>query len=98
MKKITLKKMISLAAAGALALAMTACSEQAAQPASQTAENTSGGNSVELKTLRVGVPGFDDNPLLENGRLAQKLGYFDEELAAAGYKFELVTFQEADLP
>lgn len=49
---------------------------------------------VGLK-LGLGCPGFDDYPLLENGKLAYDKGYLEEELNAAGYTLDLVTFQEA---
>ena len=45
--------------------------------------------------LRQCCPGFDDYPLLENGKLAYDKGYLEEELNAAGYTLDLVTFQEA---
>lgn len=51
--------------------------------------------SGDLKTLRLGSPGFDDYPLLETGKLAYDKGYLEEELNAVGYTLDLVTFQEA---
>ena len=47
------------------------------------------------QNLRQCCPGFDDYPLLENGKLAYDKGYLEEELNAAGYTLDLVTFQEA---
>lgn len=95
MKKFKFTKIAALILAGAAALGMTACAGQTASTSGQTDNTSSAAQNNELKTVRVGVPGFDDNPLLENGRLALKLGYIDEELSAAGYKLDLVTFQEA---
>ncbi len=74
--------------------------ESAASTASANNDNSESkaddnADTTELKTVKVGVPGYDSNPLLDGGRLADKLGYFDEELSAAGYKYELTTFQEA---
>ena len=46
------------------------------------------------KVIRVGAVELDGNPLLENGCLALKNKFFDEELNKAGYELQLVTFPD----
>jgi len=47
-----------------------------------------------LKTIKIATPG-QGGVLTENALLAQKLGYIDEELEAAGYKAEYIGFAQA---
>lgn len=81
-----IKIITSVLAAAVLALSVSGCQNTQSGEAQTTAENK--------KVIRVGVVGFDDNPLLENGCLALKNGYFKEELNAVGYEFELVAFPD----
>ncbi len=48
----------------------------------------------ELKIVRIAAPG-SNGELLENGKIAQKLGYIDEELEKVGYKVEYKGFAGA---
>ena len=86
-------KIFAFLLAGVLSLGIVGCGSAGSSDSSteQAASSASG----DLKPLRLGCPGFDDYPLLENGKLAYDKGYLEEELNAAGYTLDLVTFQEA---
>lgn len=86
--KMKIKKTLSILAAAVMVLGLVGCGNT-------NKNNAASGNSKRTdsnKVVKVGVVGMDDNPLLENGCLALKKKYFEEELKAAGYKLELVTF------
>ena len=86
-------KIFAFLLAGVLSLGIVGCGSAGSSDSSteQAASSASG----DLKPLRLGSPGFDDYPLLENGKLAYDKGYLEEELNAVGYTLDLVTFQEA---
>lgn len=86
-------KIFAFLLAGVLSLGIVGCGSAGSSDSSteQAASSASG----DLKPLRLGCPGFDDYLLLENGKLAYDKGYLEEELNAAGYTLDLVTFQEA---
>ena len=89
---------VSLLLAFILILSLAACgsdtgssdaSSSADPSASESEEET---ESVELKTLRIGVNGTDGEYTLEVGALAYKNGYLEEELNAVGYTIEWYGF------
>ena len=84
-------KIFAFLLAGVLSLGIVGCGSAGSSDSStqQAASSASG----DLKPLRLGCPGFDDYPLLENGKLAYDKGYLEEELNAAGYTLDLVTFK-----
>ena len=86
-------KIFAFLLAGVLSLGIVGCGSAGSSDSST--EQASSSVSGDLKTLRLGSPGFDDYPLLENGKLAYDKGYLEEELNAVGYTLDLVTFQEA---
>lgn len=77
-------KIFALLLAGTLSFGMVGCGN-ATSSDSSTTEKADATSSNNLKTLRLGCPGFDDYPLLENGKLAYDKGYLEEELNAVGY-------------
>lgn len=87
-------KIFAFLLAGVLSLGIVGCGSAGSSDSSST-EQAASSASGDLKPLRLGCPGFDDYPLLENGKLAYDKGYLEEELNAAGYTLDLVTFQEA---
>ncbi|MDD6586834.1 MAG: ABC transporter substrate-binding protein [Ruminococcus sp.] len=87
-------KIFALLLAGTLSFGMVGCDSTTSSD-SNTTEKADTASSSNLKPLRLGCPGFDDYPLLENGKLAYDKGYLEEELNAVGYTLDLVTFQEA---
>ena len=87
-------KIFAFLLAGVLSLGIVGCGSAGSSDSSST-EQAASSASGDLKPLRLGCPGFDDFPLLENGKLAYDTGYLEEELNAAGYTLDLVTFQEA---
>lgn len=86
------KKLFTWILLGVFVVSMYGCGKTAGTSAAEQKEEAT---TEELKTVRIGVPGLDDNPLLDTGRLAQKLGYFEDKLKDVGYQMELSTFQEA---
>lgn len=86
-------KIFTFLLAGVLSLGIVGCGSAGSSDSST--KQASSSVSGDLKTLRLGSPGFDDYPLLENGKLAYDKGYLEEELNAVGYTLDLVTFQEA---
>lgn len=86
-------KIFAFLLAGVLSLGIVGCGSAGSSDSST--KQTSSSVSGDLKPLRLGSPGFDDYPLLENGKLAYDKGYLEEELNAVGYTLDLVTFQEA---
>ena len=87
-------KIFAFLLAGVLSLGIVGCGSAGSSDSSST-EQAASSASGDLKPLRLGCPGFDDYPLLENGKLAYDKGYLEEELNAAGSTLDLVTFQEA---
>ena len=85
-------KIFALLLAGAVSFGLVGCGSSSGSDSSKQAASSASG---DLKPLRLGCPGFDDYPLLENGKLAYDKGYLEEELNAVGYTLDLVTFQEA---
>lgn len=85
-------KIFALLLAGAVSFGLVGCGSSSSSDSSKQAASSASG---DLKPLRLGCPGFDDYPLLENGKLAYDKGYLEEELNAVGYTLDLVTFQEA---
>lgn len=73
--------------------ASTAPVETQGDTSDDNAENDVNTTDGELKTIKIGIPGTD--VLAENARLADELGYIDEELAKVGYKAEYVGFVQA---
>ena len=76
-------KIFAFLLAGVLSLGIVGCGSAGSSDSSST-EQAASSASGDLKPLRLGCPGFDDYPLLENGKLAYDKGYLEEELNAAG--------------
>ena len=87
-------KIFALLLAGVLSFGIVGCGS-AGSSDSNSASKAASSVSGDLKPLRLGCPGYDDYPLLENGKLAYDKDYLEEELNAVGYTLDLVTFQEA---
>lgn len=81
-----LKKILLLTIAIAVPAALSGCGNKT------DAGNTK--DSTELEIIKIAAPSQDGTPV-ENAMLAQKLGYIDEELKAAGYKAEYMGFAQA---
>ncbi|MCX4325860.1 MAG: ABC transporter substrate-binding protein [Lachnospiraceae bacterium] len=88
-----LKKILIPALVLTLSLTLNGCGKNTA---ADSQKNSSGNtqNTGELKTVKIATPG-QGGVLIENALLAQKLGYIDEELKAAGYKAEYMGFAQA---
>lgn len=84
-------KIFAFLLAGVLSLGIVGCGSAGSSDSST--KQASSSVSGDLKPLRLGSPGFDDYPLLENGKLAYDKGYLEEELNAVGYTLDLVTFR-----
>lgn len=90
-KALSLLCACALAAMGAFALAGCSGVQQQEQSSSQDVQ------VQEPQTIKIGCP--DENGMLtDNGRIAQALGYLDEELRAAGYEPEYVSFGWGGVP
>ena len=62
-------KIFAFLLAGVLSLGIVGCGSAGSSDSSST-EQAASSASGDLKPLRLGCPGFDDYPLLENGKLA----------------------------
>lgn len=76
-----------LLTAGVIATGLTAC-----QSSNNTAENSE--NSGEVKVVRIGSSGTDGTAT-DAAKIAQELGYFEEELGKVGYKPQYTGFTGA---
>ena len=70
-------KIFAFFLAGVLSLGIVGCGSAGSSDSSST-EQAASSASGDLKPLRLGCPGFDDYPLLENGKLAYDKGYLEE--------------------
>ena len=80
-------KIFALLLAGVLSFGMVGCGSAGSSDSNSTKQAASSA-SGDLKPLRLGCPGYDDYPLLENGKLAYDKGYLEEELNAVGYTLD----------
>ena len=89
------KKIIAALLACALAVmglaALAGCSSNSSSSNNDSVAKQEAETPKEPQTIKIGCP--DENGMLtDNGRIAQALGYLDEELQAAGYVPEYVSF------
>ena len=89
MKK-TGKTLITLLAAGVLAIGLAGCGTGDGKGVEADTSNAT--QSKELKTLRIGAAGQDGNYTMELGNLAYDSGILEEELNKAGYTAEIIPF------
>lgn len=94
----TTKKIIAISAlVAALGVFAVGCGSNGQKNDANSASNTSSESKKEdLKVVHIVGPGVDSNgnvSLPGSAQLAQKQGFFEEELKAAGYKAEYSGFQ-----
>lgn len=83
------KKTIAAILVAAMVFGVTGCGSSNSSSTTESSETT---GTEELKTLRLGVGGQDDNLIMEVGTVAYRNGYFEEELNKVGFTVEFTGF------
>lgn len=84
------KKTIAAILVATMVLGVTGCGSS--DSSSSSKETLAATQTGELKKLRLGVGGQDDNLVMEIGTLAYRNGYFEEELNKVGFTIEFTGF------